>query len=192
MTTLAQTLPRPRARLSGLAYDAALITGGSLLVAALAQVDVHLTPYVPVTGQTFGVLLVAAALGSVRGGLSMLLYLVWGMIGLPFFAGGASGVPTLTLPTGGYLWGFVVAGVVVGWLAERGWDRSIGSAVGAMFIGNVVIFAFGVPWLAASVGLSAQEALAAGLYPFVIGDAVKLLLAAAVLPLAWRFTAPRD
>ena len=192
MTALAQSLPRPRARAGGLAYDVALVVGGSLLVAALAQIDIHLTPYVPVTGQTFGVLLVGAALGSVRGGLSMLLYLVWGILGLPFFAGGASGVPTLALPTGGYLWGFVVAGVVVGWLAERGWDRSVGSAVGAMFVGNVIIFAFGVPWLAASVGLSAEQALEAGLYPFIIGDTLKLLLAAGALPLAWRLAGRRE
>ena len=191
MTALAQAAPRPRTRGAGLAYDAALILGGSLLVAALAQIDIHLTPYVPVTGQTFGVLLVGAALGSIRGGLSMLVYLLWGILGLPFFAGGESGVPSLTFPTGGYLWGFVVAAAVVGWLAERGWDRRVGSALGAMFVGNVIIFAFGVPWLAASLGLSAEEALAGGLYPFIIGDTIKLLLAAATLPLAWRLIGPR-
>lgn len=190
MTALAQTLPRPRGS-ARLAVDAALVVLGSLVMAALAQIDVHLTPYVPFTGQTFGVLLIGAAFGSVRGGLSMLLYVGWGTIGLPFFAGGASGVPTLSFPTGGYLWGFVVAAVVVGFLAERGWDRSLGSAVGAMFLADAVVFLFGVPWLAASLGLSAEEALSVGLYPFIIGDAIKILLAAGLLPAAWRLVGRR-
>ncbi|HEX2030233.1 MAG TPA: biotin transporter BioY [Actinomycetota bacterium] len=186
MTALAQALPRPSSRGSSLALDAALVIFGSLLVAALAQIDIHLTPYVPITGQTLGVLLIGAALGSVRGGLSLGLYLAQGAVGLPFFAGAASGVPGLSFPTGGYLWGFVIAAFLVGWLAERGWDRSFASALGAMFIGELIIFAVGVPWLANAVGLSAEQALAAGLYPFVIGDTLKLLLAAALLPAAWR------
>ena len=186
MTSLAQALPRPRSRTSSLALDAGLVILGSLLVAALAQIEIHLTPYVPITGQTFGVLLVGAALGSVRGGLSMGLYLAQGAAGLPFFAGAASGVPGFAFPTGGYLWGFVIAAALVGYLAERGWDRSFASAVGAMFIGELIIFAVGVPWLANALGLSVEQALAGGLYPFVIGDAIKVLLAAAVLPAAWR------
>lgn len=190
MTALAQTLPRPRGS-ARLAVDAGLVLAGSLVMAALAQIDVHLTPYVPFTGQTFGVLLIGAALGSARGGLSMLLYLAWGMIGLPFFAGGTSGVPTLSFPTGGYLWGFVVAAILVGLLAERGWDRSLGSAVGAMFLADAVVFLFGVPWLAASLDLSAQGALEIGLFPFVIGDTIKVLLAAGLLPAAWRLVGKR-
>lgn len=186
MTSLAQALPRPRSRTSSLALDAGLVILGSLLVAALAQIEIHLTPYVPITGQTFGVLLVGAALGSVRGGLSMGLYLAQGAAGLPFFAGAASGVPGFAFPTGGYLWGFVIAAALVGYLAERGWDRSFASAVGAMFIGELIIFAVGVPWLANALGLSVEQALAGGLYPFVIGDTIKVLLAAAVLPAAWR------
>lgn len=186
MTSLAQALPRPRSRASSLALDAGLVILGSLLVAALAQIEIHLTPYVPITGQTFGVLLVGAALGSFRGGLSMGLYLAQGAAGLPFFAGAASGVPGFAFPTGGYLWGFVIAAALVGYLAERGWDRSFASAVGAMFIGELIIFAVGVPWLANALGLSVEQALAGGLYPFVIGDTIKVLLAAAVLPAAWR------
>lgn len=186
MISLAQALPRPRSRGSNMALDAALVIFGSLLVAALAQIDVHLTPYVPITGQTLGVLLVGAALGSVRGGLSMGLYLAQGAAGLPFFAGAASGVPGFAFPTGGYLWGFVIAAFVVGYLAERGWDRSFASAIGAMFIGELIVFAVGVPWLANAVGLSAEQALATGLYPFVIGDTLKVLLAAGLLPAAWR------
>jgi biotin transport system substrate-specific component len=186
MSSLAEALPRPRGRGASLAFDTALVIVGSLLVAALAQIDVHLTRYVPITGQTLGVLLVGAALGSVRGGLSMGLYLVEGAVGLPFFAGAASGVPGFAFPTGGYLWGFVIAALLVGYLAQRGWDRSFPSAIGAMFLGELVIFAVGVPWLANAVGLTAEQALAEGLYPFVIGDTIKVLLAAGLLPAAWR------
>jgi biotin transport system substrate-specific component len=190
LTALAQSIPRPRGA-ARLAVDAGLVLTGSLVVAALAQVELHLTPYVPVTGQTLGVLVVGAALGWARGGLSMLLYIAEGALGLPFFAGGESFVPTLAFPTGGYIWGFVAAAGVVGYLAERGWDRTLGGAIGAMFVGEVIILACGVPWLAASLGMPAEEALAIGLYPFIIGDAIKLLLAAGALPLAWRLVGRR-
>ena len=89
--------------------------------------------------------------------------------------------------SGGYLWGFVVAAIVVGFLSQRGWDRNIGSSIGAMLIGEVIIYAFGVPWLSAALHVSSTKAYEYGLYPFIIGDAIKLGLAAAVLPTAWRF-----
>jgi len=190
LTALAQSIVRSRGS-ARLAVDAGLILAGSLLVAALAQPEIHLTPNVPVTGQTLGVLLVGATLGSVRGGLSMLLYLAEGAIGLPFFAGGESGVPGLAFATGGYLWGFVAAAVVVGFLAERRWDRTLPGAIAAMFVGEVIIFAIGVPWLAQAVDLSADDALAFGLYPFIVGDVIKLLLAAGALPAAWRLLGKR-
>ncbi len=161
----------------GLAYQIALIVAGSLLVALSAQITIPL-PYVPLTGQTYAVLLVGALLGSRRGGLSMLLYLLEGQAGLPFFA--RSGGP----PTMGYVFGFVLAGFIVGWLAERGWDRNFKSAVAAMAIGSVAIYLLGLPWLAMFVGWS--TAITAGLLPFIVGDLVKLLLAAATLPLGWR------
>lgn len=172
-----------------LARELALVIAGSLLVAGAAQVAIPLpfTP-VPITGQTFAVLLVGASLGAVRGAASLTLYLVWGIAGLPFFAGGASGLRIITGATGGYLAGFVVAAFVVGWLAQRGWDRRFGNSIGLMLTGNVIIYLFGVPWLAYMMGASpvSQEVLLAGLYPFIPGDLIKLYLAAASLPVAWR------
>lgn len=161
----------------GLAYQIALIFAGSLLVALSAQITIPL-PFVPLTGQTYAVLLVGALLGSRRGGLSMLLYLLEGQVGLPFFA--SSGGP----PTYGYVFGFVVAGFLVGWLAERGWDRNFKTAVAAMAVGEVAIYLLGLPWLAMFYGWS--TAITAGFLPFVAGDLVKLLLAAATLPVGWR------
>lgn len=193
MTALAQALPRPERRSAELAWDAALVLAGSLLVAGLAQLELHLgfTP-VPITGQTLGVLLVGASLGSLRGGASLLLYLGWGAIGLPFFSGGDGGATFLGLSaaTGGYLWGFVIAAAIVGFLAERGWDRRLSGAIGAMLIGNIVIYLAGVPWLIGAIDVPLQQGLELGLYPFIVGDVVKLLIAAAALPLAWRLVRP--
>lgn len=190
MTTLAQTLPRPHDRSARLALDIGLVVLASLLVAASAQVTVHLR-FVPITMQTLVVLLVGATLGSVRGGAAIGLYLAEGAAGLPFFAEGKGGVDYLILrdplhASGGYLWGFLLAAILVGFLAERGWDRNLGSALGAMFLGNVAIYLVGLPWLAASIGTSVEGALPFGLYPFILGDTIKLLLAAGALPLAWR------
>jgi biotin transport system substrate-specific component len=192
MTALAHALGRRRTTRSALLTDVLLIVLGSFVVAGLAQVSIRLpfTP-VPVTGQTLGVLLVGASLGATRGGASLLLYLGEGAAGMPVFAEGRSGLDYLILAdplhaTGGYLWGFVVAAFVVGFLAQRGWDRSIGSALGAMFVGEIVIFACGLPWLAAALGVSGEEALTLGLYPFVLGECLKLAVAAGVLPGAWK------
>lgn len=190
MTTLAQALPRPRDRSARLALDIGLIVGASLLVAASAQLTIHLR-FVPITMQTLAVLLVGATLGSLRGGAAIALYLAEGASGLPFFAEGKAGVDYLLLrdpvhTSGGYLWGFLLAAVLVGFLAERGWDRNLGSALGAMFLGNVAIYLVGVPWLADALGTSIEGALPFGLYPFIIGDTIKLLLAAGALPVAWR------
>lgn len=191
MTALAQTLPRPRTRGGSLAVYAALVVGGSLLIAVLAQVAIRLpfTP-VPITGQTLGVLLVGTAYGWRLGALTLLLYLAEIAVGLPFAAEGEAGLERLTLatPSGGYLWGFLLAGTLTGWLAGRGWDRSLRSSLGVMLLGNIVIYLVGVPWLAASIDVSGLEALELGLYPFVIGDTLKLLIAAGLLPAAWRLT----
>jgi len=181
---------RPRERPAGILTDAGLIAGGSLAVAALAQVSIHLR-FVPITGQTLGVLLVAASLGMWRGGAAIALYLAEGAAGLPFYAEARGGLDYLVLRdplhvSGGYLWGFLLAAVVVGFLADRGWMRRFGSAVGAMFLGNVAIYLVGLPWLAAAIGTSVEDALPFGLHPFVIGDTIKLLLAAALLPAASR------
>jgi biotin transport system substrate-specific component len=190
MTTLALALPSSRAS-ERRAYRIALVVAGSLLVAALAQVEFRLwfTP-IPITGQTLGVLVVGAALGPELAATAMLLYLAEGAVGLPFYAGGAHGWSLLTLASasGGYLWGFVAMGVVAGALARRGWDRSLRSSIGAMLIGEIALYAVGVPWLAAASGIGIQRALVLGLYPFVLGDVLKLLAAAALLPAAWRLS----
>jgi biotin transport system substrate-specific component len=192
VTALALTVA-PRERTSRAAYQVAVVVAGSLLVAGLAQISLKLpfTP-VPITGQTLGVLLVGASLGPGLGALSLLLYIAEGGVGLPFFAGGESGFhglfpPEAAFASAGYLWGFVVAAAVVGSLARRGWDRSLRSAISAMFIGEVILYAVGVPWLMAAVDVPLEKGLQLGLYPFVIGDTIKLLLAAGLLPTAWRF-----
>jgi biotin transport system substrate-specific component len=189
VTALAQALPRPRGRPASLALDAALVVAGSLLIALLAQVSIRLpfTP-VPITGQTLGVLLVGAAYGWSRALLTLLLYLAEIAAGLPFAAEGRSGLEILTLATasGGYLWGFLLAAVLTGWLANRGWDRNLRSSLGVMLLGNIVIYLVGIPWLAASIDVRVTEALELGLYPFVVGDTLKLLIAAGLLPAAWR------
>lgn len=166
-------------------WRAVLVVAGSALIALAAQIAIPL-PFspVPVTGQTFAVLLVAAALGPRLGPAGVGLYVAEGLIGLPVYAGGTAGLARLTGPTGGYLIGFVVAAFVVGWLAQRGWDRRIATAVLAMLAGEVAIYVFGLAWLSRfplSVGL-----LGAGLLPFVAGDLYKVALAAAALPMAWR------
>ncbi len=174
-------LPRLDRRLR----DVLLIFTGSLLVAAMAQVRIPLpfTP-VPITGQTFAVLLIGAALGSRRGAASLLLYLVEGALGLPVFSGGAAGFAALAGPTGGYLLGFVCAAFLVGLLAERGMDRHFISALPVFLAGEAVIYLFGVTWLATFVGPS--RAFADGLFPFILGDAIKLVAAALALPAAWK------
>lgn len=194
MSALAHTLSRRRSAGGVRLADVVLIVLGSAVVALLAQVSFRLpfTP-VPITGQTLGVLLVGASLGSARGSSALLLYLAEGAAGLPVFAEAKSGLALLATSsvTGGYLWGFVVAAFVVGWLAERGWDRNFGSAIGAMLVGLIVIFSFGCTWLAAALSVPAREALELGLYPFVLGDLLKLLIAAGSLPLAWRIAGPQ-
>lgn len=167
---------------TGLGREVTLIVGGSLLVALLAQIELPMWP-VPVTGQTFGVLLLGLLLGR-RAGLSLMAYVAEGAMGLPFFAGGGAGITHLTGPTGGYLAGFVAAAFVVGWLAEKGWDRRMGTAVLALLMGNLLIYLFGIPWLAQFTGW--QKVWSLGLVPFIPGDLLKVILAAAVLPWGWR------
>ena len=169
------------------AVDVALVLGGALLVAIAAQLRIPLpfTP-VPITGQTFAVLLVGASLGTVRGGVSLLLYVLLGAVGAPFYAGGAHGFEVIVGATGGYLLSYPLAAAVTGALAERRWDRRMRSSVPAMLVGSAVIYLVGVPWLATFEGVGAGKAVALGMLPFVPGDLVKLVLAAAVLPGAWR------
>ena len=168
-----------------------LMLAGSAFIALAAQVQVPLWP-VPMTGQTFAVLLVGAAFGWRLGAATLLLYMAEGAIGLPVFAKAAAGAAVIAGPTGGYIIGFVLAAAIVGYLAERGWDRGIWRAALAMLIGNLAIYLLGVPWLAAyfaGTGAEAplEAAIAGGLVPFLLGDALKLALAACLLPVAWKF-----
>ncbi|MCC7369867.1 MAG: biotin transporter BioY [Chloroflexi bacterium] len=175
--------------------DILLVVAFGTLMGALAQIAVPLpfTP-VPVTGQTLGVLLIGALLGSRRGGAAMLVHLAEGLAGLPVFAEGNTawtltrlGVPTIIGPTAGYLFAFPVAAFVVGWLAERGWDRKPLTAASAMLVGQAIIYAGGLSWLAGYVGV--DRAIPLGMVPFLPGDAVKLALAATALPGGWRLLA---
>ena len=172
---------------SGLLADVLLVLGGSVFVALAAQVsfDLPFTP-VPITGQTFAVVLVGAALGALLGLASLGLYLFVGALGAPVYAEGSHGWGVLTGPTGGYIVGFVLAAALIGALAQQRWDRRFASAVTAMLSGNVLIYLVGLPWLAVDQGLGFEDTLEAGLYPFVVGDLLKLYLAAALLPGAWR------
>jgi len=183
---------RPRAWV----WNFLLILAGGTLMALFARIAIPL-PFTPVriTGQTLGVLLAGALLGARRGGLAMLVYLAEGLAGLPVFAGGASawspsgvGLPVILGPSAGYLFAYPLAAFAVGWLAERGWDRRFGRAVAAMVVGEVAMYAVGLLWLVRFVG--AAHVLPLGFLPFVPGDTVKLLLAAAVLPAAWRLVTP--
>ncbi|MBD0326725.1 MAG: biotin transporter BioY [Pyrinomonadaceae bacterium] len=163
----------------------ALIVAFSLLTALAAQVAIPLpwTP-VPITGQTFAVLLTGALLGSRLGALAMIAYLIEGASGLPFFAAGGSGIQRLFFsPTSGYLLAYPAAAFVVGLLAERGWDRRFMTAAAMMAIGSVVILLGGWAWL--SRFFSPESAFAMGVAPFLVGDVIKIALAAAVLPSGW-------
>jgi biotin transport system substrate-specific component len=197
--------------------DAALVLAGTLLLTIgawvsftvpavqLGQLYVPINEYVPLTLQTFGVLFTGAVLGSRRAIAATGLYLLIGIIGIPVFAADADGVHRAGLSTilgfesgalvlgatGGYLLGFVVAAAAVGGLAERGWDRRLGSSLAAMVIGSAIVYALGVTWLAVAVDLSIADALTFGLWPFLPGDIIKLLVAAGLLPLGWRLASGR-
>ncbi len=187
VTANSATLSRAVFPRAGLLTDVLLVLAGTGLVAASAQVSIPLpfTP-VPITGQTFAVVLVGAALGPVLGFASLFLYLALGIAGAPIYADGTEGWDTLMGPTGGYLIGFVLAAAVTGLLAEKKWDRKFPSSLAAMLTGNVLIYVPGLIWLAAELDTGLEATLEAGLYPFVIGDLIKLYLAGALLPLAWR------
>ncbi|MFH8340528.1 biotin transporter BioY [Streptomyces sp. AM6-12] len=180
---LADLLPASRAR------DAALVLGGAALTGLAAQLSVPVpgSP-VPVTGQTFAALLVGTALGARRGFLSLALYTLAGMVGVPWFAEGDSGTGAVSF---GYVLGMLLASAVVGALARRGADRSPLRTAGTMILGSAVIYAVGVPYLALAAHLSLGQAVAAGLVPFLIGDALKAALAMGLLPTAWKFAGKR-
>ncbi|MEE1802582.1 biotin transporter BioY [Streptomyces sp. NPDC101062] len=175
---LADLLPASRTR------DIALVLGGAALTGLAAQIAVPVpgSP-VPVTGQTFAALLVGTALGARRGFLSLAVYTLVGMAGMPWFSAGSSGPGGASF---GYVLGMLLAATVVGALARRGGDRSVLRTAGTMVIGSAVIYAVGVPYLALSTGMSLSAAVAAGLVPFLLGDALKAALAMGALPAAWK------
>ena len=175
----------------GVAREVALILGGSLFIALSAQLRFVLpfTP-VPVTGQTFTVLLLGALYGSKRGAATVLTYLGLGALGLPVFAGGTFGIARLVGPTAGYLVGFLVAAYVVGLLSERGWDRKPWATAASMIIGSGLIYVAGALWLSRFVGW--QAVLSTGVLPFLPGDAVKIALATILLPVGWKLIGRSD
>jgi biotin transport system substrate-specific component len=183
---LADLLPAARNRY---AVDTALVFGGAALTGIAAQIAVPIpgSP-VPVTGQTFAALLVGTALGARRGFLSLGVYALVGMAGMPWFAEARSG---MAFPSFGYVLGMLLAAVVVGALARRGGDRSVLRTAGTMVLGSAIIYAVGVPYLALSTGMSASAAIAAGLVPFLLGDALKAALAMGALPAAWKLVGRR-
>ncbi len=174
---------RPLDKHRAIYYEIGLLLFGSLFITLTAQLSFNIGP-VPITGQTLGVLLVGMLYGSKRGAATLLMYLLEGAVGLPVFAGGTLGSAVLVGPTGGYLAGFVVAAFVVGWLAERGWDRSFALTAVAMLIGNIIIYLFGLPLLGFLLGY--DNMLAYGFLPFWPGDILKLLIAAGLLPTGWK------
>ena len=161
----------------------AVILAGSILIAVLAQIEIPLWP-VPITGQSFGVILLAMVLGRWRGLLCIIAYLLEGAAGLPVFAGGKMGLVILMGPTGGYLLGFITAAFITGYLAERGWDRKYWTMVVAMSLGTAVIFIFGLAWL--SIVLNNAPILKLGLYPFIPGAILKIGIATVLLPTGWK------
>ncbi len=189
MTALAPSVPRrlvlaDRVFPRHLVVDATLVVLGAAFVGGLAQLYVPLWP-VPVTGQTLAVLLVGATLGTVRGALSLAVYAAFGIIGVPWFSEASSGFDVIAGPTGGYIIGFIASAALVGWLSEREWDRKIFKAIATFIGGTLVVFAFGLPWLAFSLGIGVELTLEYGLWPFVIGGLIKAAIAALLLPLAW-------
>ena len=162
-----------------------LIALGTALMALSAKVNLPL-PYVPMTLQTLVVLMIGAAYGWRLGSATMIAYLAEGAMGLPVFAGPVGGIAPLVGPTAGYLYGFVLAAFITGWLAERGWDRNVVLLFGAMAVAHVVIFIAGFAWLAYGIGLGATKAWMVGVVPFIAASVVKNALGAALMPAARR------
>jgi len=193
MTTLAPNLRRTvladRVFPRTLVMDIVLVVAGAAIVTILAQVSINLKP-VPITGQTLAVLLVGSTLGWARGGLALVLYAVLGLVGLPVYApqddgSHLTGLLALAAPSFGYIIGFIPSAALVGWLAERQWDRKILKALVTFVAGSVVVFAIGLPWLAVVLHTDLPTTLQYGLYPFILGGIIKAAIAAGLLPLAW-------
>ena len=187
---LADLIVQPTTRVRAIVRDVLLVVGFALLTAAAAQIEIQLgfTP-VPLTGQTFAVLLSGAVLGMRRGALSQLVYWMAGLTGLPFYSGGAGGWKTGTGATLGYLVGFIVAAGAIGYLAEKKQDRNFATSLPAMLLGSTLIYSCGAAWLTTylNIGFATGEtnAIALGVAPFLVGDVIKALLAAACTTGVW-------
>lgn len=187
---LADVFNRPSVRSRAFALDAALVVAGAAVVALLAQVSVPLWP-VPITGQTLGVIVVGAALGSRRGAAALATYLLAGLAGLPVFADFTGTVAAVAKPSFGFILGFIVSAFVAGWFAERAWDRRPALAFVGFAAASVVPFVFGVPYMALILNVvldldySFEMVLQAGVFPFLLGGVIKAALAALVIPAAW-------
>ena len=184
---MSTTLPAPRVIADvfakGLARNIVLVVAGAALIGLCAQLYIYLPGNpVPITGQTFAVLFVAAGLGLGRGVSATILYAVGGLVGVPWFAQGTSGLVSATF---GYILGFILAAAVVGYLAERGWTSRAWRTAVVMVIGNAVIYAVGVTWLKTATGMGWSKAISLGMTPFLVGDAIKIALAAGAFTAAW-------
>ena len=187
---LADLIVQPTTRVRAIVRDVLLVVGFALLTAAAAQIEIQLgfTP-VPLTGQTFAVLLSGAVLGMRRGALSQLTYWFAGLVGLPFYSGGAGGWEKGTGATMGYLVGFVIAAGAIGYLAEKKHDRNFATSLPAMLLGSTIIYAFGATWLSIHLNLPLangdQNAISLGVAPFLVGDLLKALVAAGCTTSVW-------
>jgi biotin transport system substrate-specific component len=194
---LADVIVRPSARARAFALDAALVVAGAAVVAVLAQVSIPLWP-VPVTGQTLGVIVVGAALGSRRGAAAMITYMVVGLAGLPVFADFTGTIAAVAKPSFGYVIGFIFAAFVAGWFAERQWDRRPALAFLGFGVASLMPFLFGIPYLAfilnvvMGADLTFLQILEAGLFPFIVGGIIKAGLAALLIPGAWALVRRAD
>jgi biotin transport system substrate-specific component len=189
VSNLALTLGRPtladRIFARSAVTDLALIASGTALTALSAQLIIPMYP-VPFTMQTFVVLIVGSTLGTMRGTLSMLLYALLGLVGLPVFGGASSGAAVLFGASGGYIIGFIFAAALTGWLAQSNWDKKFLGAAVSFFAGNIVIFGFGLMGLSMALHLDLQQTLAGGLYPFAVTEILKAALATAIIPSTWK------
>ena len=182
LTLIEVIFPKIENKILILVRDLVLIFSFAILTGLCAKLKIEIGP-VPITMQTFSVLLSGALLGAKRGALSQITYLSMGFAGIPWFSRGG-GMAYLLSPTFGYLVGFVFASFFVGFLCQKGFDRKLGRAILAMFFGNLLIYLPGLFWLARFVGL--EKVLAVGFFPFVLGDVLKIILAGSILPLAWK------
>jgi biotin transporter BioY len=183
LTLIDVILPKIENKNLLLLKDFILVLSFAILTGICAKLKVEIG-VVPITMQTFAVLLSGALLGAKRGVISQVIYLLMGLAGLPWFSRGG-GMAYIFSPTFGYIVGFVFAAFLIGWLVEKGFDRKIKTAILAMFIGNIVIYIPGIFWLTRFFDL--EKALAIGLYPFLVGDFLKLILAGLILPFCWQF-----